>query len=402
MPVFGYVVTDYTGQKIEGRMEAKDRALVISNLRKNQLLIISVRELKEKEVKALRKSGKIKLEDLMVFFRQLAALVKAGVPLVKSLNILFAQVENPLLKEIISSLVGKIEAGASLSESMTSYPNVFLPLYINMIKAGEMGGALESILERLTVYLEASNKLNKKVQSAFMYPIAVMSVAFLITSAIFLFVIPGFKGMFASLGANLPLPTQIVIAISNILRHYFLLISFSGIIAVIAIKKILERPQVALAWDRAKLDLPVFGKLIRKVIIARFARTVATLIRSGVAILSALDTGSKTSGNKTIEVALTKVISRVSKGERIGDSLAENKIFPPLVVSLIAVGEETGDLGSMLDKIAGFYEEEVETAVSGLTSLIEPFIIVFLGVIIGGIVISIFLPIFKITQFVGK
>lgn len=383
-------------------MEAKDRDSAINNLRKSQLIIISIRELKEKEIQAIKKSGKVKLEDLVVFFRQLSALVKAGVPLVKSLNILFSQAENRFLKEIVASVVAKIESGASLSDAMSNYPRVFLPLYINMIKAGELSGALENILDRLALYLEATNKLNHKVRAALIYPALVITVAMLITAGIFIFVIPGFRTMFSSLGAELPLPTQIVIKISELSRRYFLFIFAIGGVLTAAFRKMLEMPGFKLVQDRLKLDLPLVGRLIRKVIIARFSRTVSTLLKSGVSILSALDIGGKTSGNKTIELTLSKVISRVSKGERIGESLAENKVFAPLVVNLIAVGEETGDLGSMLDKIATFYEDEVDTAVAGLTSLLEPLIIVFLGTLIGGIVLSMFLPIISIMQYVGK
>jgi len=402
MSLFSYTATDYSGQKITGRMEAKDRAVLINNLRKNQLVIIAIRELKESEVRALKKSGRVKLDDLTVCFRQLAALVKAGIPLVKSLNILFAQAESPFLKEILSSLLAKIESGTSLSEAMSSYPQVFLSMHINMIRAGEVSGALETILERLALYLESSSKLNRKVKSAMMYPAVVISVALMITTGIFIFVIPQFQGMFASLGANLPLPTQIMINLSNFLRQYFVALIICGILLWVALQKVMAKPQVRVRWDRIKLDLPVAGKLIRKIVVARFARTTSTLLKSGVTILSALDIGSKTTENRTIEITLAKVINRVSKGERIGESLAENKVFSPMVVSLIAVGEETGDLGSMLDKIASFYEDEVDTAISGLTSLREPFIIVFLGGMIGTIVLSLFLPIFKITQYVGR
>lgn len=401
MPIFDYVATDSAGQRTKGQMEAKDRVTAINSLRKSQLIIIAIKESKER-VMASKKKSKVKLEDLVLFSRQLSALVKAGIPLVRSLNILFAQVENPSLKEIITSVLGKIESGSSLSEALSVYPHVFSALYINMIKAGEFSGALDSILERLSIYLEETSRFNRKVRSAFMYPSIVMTVAMLITSVIFLFVIPGFKGIFTTLGADLPLPTQILITLSDILKKYFFyLVGLIGIIVVI-LKKALNTPRARLKMDKVQLRLPVMGRLVRKVIVARFSRTLSTLLKSGVSILSALEIGSKTAGNKIVEIALDKVMGKVSKGERIGDSLAENKLFPPLVVNLISVGEETGDLASMLDKVAGFYEEEVDTEVSNLTSLIEPFIIVFLGVVIGGIVLAMFLPILQITKVVGK
>lgn len=400
MPFFKYVVVDYSGHKIKGWMEAKDRASIVNSLRKSQLIIISLREVKE--IPKLKKGVKIKLDDLVLFTRQLSALVKAGISLVKSLNILFAQVENRYLREIISSITAKIESGSSLSDAMAHYSEVFSPLYINMIKAGEFSGALDSILERLAIYLEDISKLNRKVRSAFIYPVVVLVVAILITSIIFLKVIPGFKNIFTSLQAKLPLPTVIMIKISDLFQKYFLFIVGIGIILGFILRRLMRLPRIKLSQDKLKLNLPLIGGLLRKVIIARFTRTVSTLLKSGVSILSALDIGSRTSGNKIVEATLSKVSARVSKGERIGESLAENKIFAPLVVNLIAVGEETGDIPSMLDKIASFYEEEVDVAVSNLTSLIEPFIIVFLGVLIGGIVLAMFLPILQLTQIVGR
>lgn len=402
MPVFSYVVTDYAGQKIKGRIEAKDRATVINSLRKSQLIIISLKELKEREGRLFKKKSKVKLADLIVFSRQLAALVKAGVSLVKGLNILFAQVENKTLREIISSIVTKIEAGSSLSDALANYPEVFSPLYINMIRAGEFGGALDTILERLATYLESVGKLNRKVKSALIYPVAIISVAILITTLIFVYVIPKFKDIFSTLGVKLPLATQIVMNLSDLFRKYFVFIPVLIVIIVVFLKWFTTMPKVQLAQDRLKLKLPLLGRVIRKVAIARFSRTLSTLLKSGVSILAALEIGSKTSGNKVIESALNKVINQVGKGERIGESLAANKLFAPLVVNLVAVGEETGDIGSMLDKIATFYEDEVDNAISGLTSLIEPFIIVFLGLIIGGIVLSIFLPILQLSQLIGR
>jgi type IV pilus assembly protein PilC len=399
MPAFSYVATDYTGQRIKGQIEARDRASVIASLRKDRLVIISIKEARESIF--FRKGGRVKLEDLIVFTRQLAALVKAGVSLVKSLNILSAQVENRTLKEIISAVLAKIESGSSLSEALAGYPKVFSGLYINMIRAGEMSGALDTILERLALYLEGIGKLNNKVRSAFVYPIIIIVVAVSITAVIFIKVIPGFKSIFDSLNVELPLITKIVLRISDLSQKYFLLFLLLAIAPFVALKSLSYKPRFRLAQDKLKLRLPILGNVIRKVIVARFSRTLSTLLKSGVSILAALQIGSTTSGNMVIEATLNKVIDRVSKGEKIGESLAENKVFAPLVVNLVAVGEETGDIGSMLDKIATFYEDEVDTAVSAMVSMIEPVIIIFLGVLIGGIVISMFLPIFKLTQVIG-
>jgi type IV pilus assembly protein PilC len=402
MPNFIYVVTDQAGQKIKGQMDAKDRAAVINSLRKNQLIIISVKETKEKQYGIGKQRAKVKLGDLVVFSRQMAALVKAGIPLVKGLNILSAQVENEYLKVIISSLISKIESGSSLSDAMSNYSQVFSPLYINMVKAGEFSGALDNILDRLALYLESTNKLNHKVKAALIYPTAVILVALLLTTLIFYFVIPKFKDIFTTIGVQLPLPTLIVIKMSELIKRYILVIPVLGILLWIFFIWLTKIPKIRLALDNLKLNLPIVGKLIRKIVIARFSRTLGTLLKSGVSILPALEISSKTSGNKVIESTLDRVVMKVSKGERIGESLSENKVFAPLVINLIAVGEETGDIPSMLDKIASFYEDEVDASVSGLTSLIEPFIIIFLGGLIGGIVMAMFLPILRLTQLVGR
>ncbi len=402
MPIFRYVATDYSGQKIRGQVEAKDRASVISTLRKSQLMVISITETKEKAGGIFKRGGKVGLADLVVFSRQLSALVKAGISLVRALNILFAQVENKILRDIISSVITKIEAGASLSDALASYPQVFSPFYINMVRAGEFSGALDTILDRLATYLEEITSLNRKVRSALIYPAAVISVAALITTLIFTFVIPKFKDVFDTLGVRLPLATRIIINISTLFKRFFIFIPLLVIILVVFLKWLVRIPRFKLAQDNFKLRILVIGKILRKLAIARFSRTLATLLNSGVSILAALEIGSKTSGNKVIELALNRVISQVSKGERIGASLAENKIFTPLVVSLVAVGEETGDISTMLDKIASFYEDEIDSAIANLTSLIEPFIIISLGIVIGGIVFSIFLPILQLSQIVGR
>lgn len=402
MAVFNYVATNDKGQKIKDQIEAKDRNSAIDVLRKNQLVIISIDEVSLRGKGLFQKRSPVKLADLVVFTRQLFALVKAGVPLVRGLSILAAQIENKTLKGIITSVTRKIESGSSLSDAMADYPDVFPPLYLNMIKAGEFSGALDNILERLAIHLESSASLNRKVRSALAYPTVVIIVAILLTAVIFIKVIPGFKSIFEGLGSQLPLPTQIVIAISDIFRKYFVIFVIAIVALLVVLKRATRIPAFRLAKDKLELDLPIIGRIIRKVVIARFSRTLSTLLNSGVSILPALDIGSKTSGNMVVEQSLNKVTSRVSKGEKIWESLAEDKIFAPLVISLIAIGEETGDIGSMLEKIAVFYEDEVNTALASLTSMLEPLIIVFLGVVVGGIVISMFLPILKLTQIIGR
>jgi len=401
MAIFKYTAVNYAGQKILGRIKAKDRVSVINSLRKGQLYIISIVEIGEKKAGFLEKRTTIKLDELMVFSRQLSALVKAGIPLVKSLNILFAQVENKYFKEVISALFTDIESGKSLSDSLTLHPHVFPTLYVNMIKAGEVSGALEVILERLAAYLEGATRLNRKVKAAFIYPTVVLVFAFSITALILLKVIPSFKDIYGQLGAQLPVFTQIVIKFSDLARKYFLGIIILTPLVFFGFQTAARKPVFRLRLDSLKLRFPVFGSVIRKVVIARVSRTLSTLLKSGVSIFSALDTASKTSGNKVLEVALEKVKTQVSKGEKIADSLTESNIFPPLVVNLIAVGEETGDLPGMLEKVAVFYEDEVDTAVASLTSLIEPFLIIFLGLVVGGIVVAMFLPILQMSKFIG-
>ena len=401
MTVFKYIAVDYAGKRVSGIIKAKDRFSIINSLRKSQLFILFIDEIEKKKGGAFVRKVKISLEELAVFSRQLSVLVKAGIPLVKSLNILFGQVENNYFREVIFSLCTDIESGKSLSDALSGHPTVFRDLYINMIKAGEMSGALEAILDRLATYLEGVTKLARKIKSVFIYPAVVLIFAGLITTVIFFKVIPSFKNVFDSMGAKLPLPTVIVIKISDIFRHYFFAVIGAIVILLFVLKRTLRLQTFRLALDRLKLRIPLFGKLMRKVIIARFSSTLSTLLKSGVTIVPALDAASKTSQNKFIELSFDKVKTQVGKGEKISDSLLETNIFPPLVVNLIAVGEETGSLTEMLDRVVLFYEEEVDVMVSNLTSLLEPFIIIFLGLIIGGIVISMFLPILQISHVVG-
>ncbi|MFH1397545.1 MAG: type II secretion system F family protein [Candidatus Omnitrophota bacterium] len=400
MALFEYEVIDYSGKRIKGEIESKDRIQAINSLRKSNFTILDLNEVRMSATD--KKKGKVKLSEIVIFTRQFAALVKSGIPIIKSLNILFAQVEDHYLKKTISSITTKIESGSSLSNALADYPQIFSPIYINLIKAGEFSGALDVLLDRLAIYLENVSRLNKKIRSAMIYPAVIISVAFIITAVIFLKVIPGFQDIFTSLNATLPLPTLVVINISKYFRHNFLSLVGVGIIGIIGFRKLMIIPAALLVRDRLILNLPIIGKFARKVVIARFTRTLSTLLKSGVAILQALDIVSKASGNKIVEKAILDVKSSISKGEKVGDSMAKTAIFAPLVFNLVSVGEETGDMPTMLDKIATFYEEEVETGVASLTALIEPIIIIFLGVLIGGIVLAMFLPILTLTSIVGR
>lgn len=397
MPNFKYNARDQEGKSVVGTIEAANVSSVLSALRAKNLIIISVNEIKTK--KAAGRSGKkIKLDDLVIFARQLATMVSAGIPLVQGLDILKEQIENPDFKNVVKDVGAKIEAGDSLSEALGRHPKVFTSLFVNMIKAGESSGTLDEILERLASYLEKTAALIRKVKAALIYPIAVSCMAVAITLVLVLKVIPGFKGIFSSLGAKLPMPTQILITISDVCLEYFLVVGAVIIAVVLAFMAYIKTPGGALTFDKFKLNVKIFGPLFKKVAVSKFTRTLSTLVRSGVPILGALEIVSKTAGNKVIEKAVDEVRASVREGESISEPLSRHKVFPPMVVRMISVGEETGKLEDMLSKIADFYDEQVDAAVSGLTSLIEPLIIAFLGIVIGSIVIAMFLPILTLTE----
>jgi type IV pilus assembly protein PilC len=345
---------------------------------------------------------KISTDDLVIFSRQLATMVDAGIPLVGALDILGDQVENKAFGEIISKMRSDVETGSSLSDALAKHKKVFSPLFINMVKAGESSGMLDEILDRLALYLEKTSSLQKKVVSALIYPAVVSAMAAGITLLLLLKVIPVFKEIFSGFGAELPRPTAILIAISDGLQKYFPIVVIIVVAAVILMSRYLKTEKGRLRYDSMLLKLPIFGTLFTKVAISKFTRTLSTLIKSGVPILNCLEIVGKTSGNKAVEVAVETVRSNVREGESIAEPLARSKIFPSMVVRMVSVGEQSGELEKMLSKIADFYDEQVDTAVSGLTSLIEPLIIAFLGIVIGTIVICMFLPIFKLTQVVAS
>ncbi|MFC1621015.1 type II secretion system F family protein [Candidatus Omnitrophota bacterium] len=396
MPMFRYVAKESTGKTVSGTLEYSDKAVLIDALRRKGLVIISINETKKK--KALFSSEKVKLDDVVIFSRQLATMVDSGIPLVQAMDILYDQIEKPHFKSIMATIRDDIEAGASFSDSLLKHPAVFSPLYINMVKAGESSGALDDILDRLASYLEKASALQRKVQSSLIYPAVVVTMAMLITLVMLLKVIPTFKGIFSMLGGTLPLPTRILIFVSDTLRSMFLYVVAVFSVVGFALARYLRTSQGKFVFDRVTLKLPILGTLLRKVAVAKFTRTLATLVKSGVPILVSLEIVAKTSGNAVIEKALEDVRKSIKEGENIADPLAKSGAFPPMVVRMINVGEQTGALEKMLGKIADFYDDQVDAAVSGLTSLIEPLIIAFLGVMIGGIVIAMFLPVFKMTE----
>ncbi len=396
MPTYRYVAKENSGKTVSGVMEYSDKSLLIEALRKKGLVIVSINETKKKKMTAASK--KVKLDDIVIFSRQLATMVDSGIPLVQALDILYDQIEKPNFKQVVATIRDDVEVGSGFSEALMKHPAVFSPLYINMVKAGESSGALDDILDRLAAYLEKANALQRKVKSSLVYPAVVVTMAFLITLVMLLKVIPTFKGIFSMLGGTLPLPTRILILVSDTLRSMFIYVAIGAGIFVFAIKKYISTPKGRNVFDRSILNLPVLGPLFRKLAVAKFTRTLSTLVKSGVPILVALEIVGKTSGNTVIEKALEGVRASIKEGENIADPLAKSGVFPPMVVRMIHVGEQTGELEKMLGKIADFYDDQVDAAVSGLTSLIEPLIIAFLGIVIGGIVIAMFLPVFKMTE----
>ena len=401
MATFKYVAKDANARTVNGKIIADNQAAVIEELRKRKLIIISITPVKESGLKAMSFGGnKVKPDDLVMFSRQLATMVEAGIPLLQGLDSLQEQMTSPYFKGVINSIKDDIEVGSSLSAAFAKHPRVFDSLFVSMVKVGEAGGMLSAILDRVAGYMEKSLKLQRKIKSALIYPQVVVGMAIIITIFLLYKVVPTFSGIFESLGAELPTPTKVLIAVSDAVRYGFLWV-IGGIIVFIVTFSYYGRTEVGrLQIDRLKLKLPVFGDLIRKVSISRFSRTLSTLTQSGVPILASLDIVAKTCGNKVLEIAVNNVKNNVREGENIAPPLIKSGVFPPMVTRMISVGEKTGEMEKMLSKIAEFYEDQVDTAVAGLTSLIEPVIIGFLGIVIGGIVVSLFLPIIKMTTLI--
>ncbi len=402
MAKFQYTARDKAGRVVTGSLEGPDEKSVVGSLRKQELIILSVRLDKQKEKMSLRArmGGKIKLGELVLFSRQLATMIDSGIPLVQGLDILSEQVENKQFKAIVMEVKKDVITGTSFYEALAKHPKAFSLLFVNMVKAGEASGALDDIMDRLASYLEKTDSLIRKVRSAMVYPIVVSAMAVIITLILMIKVVPVFKSIFQDFGGALPVPTQILIGISDFLVHNFFIWVGALVGALLLIRRFLKTEKGALWFDQFKLTMPIFGVIMRKVAVSKFTRTLSTLVKSGVPILTSLEIVGKTADNKIIENAVTMVRASIREGENITDPLAKSKVFPPLVVRMIAVGEQTGQLEKMLTKIADFYDDQVDAAVSGITSLIEPLVIAFLGVVIGSIVICMFLPIFKLSSLV--
>lgn len=404
MSLYKVVAKDEEGKTVTKTTEAENRLALNQILRQEKLIPVSVEEVQKRDGKKGRlfPHKKITLDDLVIMTRQLATMIDAGIPLLQGLEILTEQSENPALSAVVHDVRRDVETGKSFSEAVGKHSQVFSQMYISMVQAGEESGKLEEILDRLALYMEKTNGLIKKVKSALLYPIIVSCIAFLITLLLILKVVPVFKGIFDSFGAPLPMATAFLVFLSDFLRQYLLFEIMAALGGGIFLKKYIRTPLGRKQWDQAKLNMPIFGPIFRKVAVTKFTRTFSTLVKSGVPVLTSLEIVGKTSGNTVIEEAVLSVRSSIREGECIADPLGKSKVFPPMVIRMISVGEKSGELEKMLTKVADFYDEQVDTAVKGLTSLIEPIIIAFVGLVIGGIVIAMFLPIFKLTTLVNQ
>lgn len=383
-----------------GEITASTKEDVIAILGKRRIVPTLITE-KPKKGRAFRLGGKIKDKDIVVFTRQFSTMINAGLPLVQALEILSTQVENKKFGSIIAQIKTDVESGLTYADALKKHPRVFSELYVNMVAAGEAGGVLDTILNRLAAYIEKAMKLKKKVKGAMVYPAVVTSVAVLVIVIIMLFVVPTFSKMFTQLGGTLPLPTRMVIGLSNFIAGIGGLITLIAIIAAIVfIVQFRKSEKGKKITDSILLKLPIFGTLLKKVAVAKFTRTLGTLVSSGVPILDCLEITAKTSGNKVVEYSIFDVRKEVVGGKTLSDPIKKAKVFPPMVTHMVAVGESTGALDAMLSKIADFYDDEVDAAVSNLTAMMEPVLMIFLGTTVGFIVIAMYLPIFKLITLI--
>jgi len=401
MPTFAYNGRTRSGEVVSGERAADTMENAVASLRREQMLITRITPVKSKAgapVKAARRNKKVKSKNLAIFTRQFSVMIDAGLPLVQCLEILGSQEEDKNFAAVIMQTRSDVESGAALADAMKKHPGTFDSLYTNMVAAGEAGGILDAILKRLAVYIEKNVKLIGQVKSAMTYPIAVISIAAIVVIVILWKVIPTFASLFAGLGAELPLPTQIVIWMSNAMVRLMPFIVVGVIASVYGVRQYYATNNGRHMIDRILLRAPVLGLILRKIAVARFCRTLSTLISSGVPILDGLEITAKTSGNAIIEDAIMSTRKSIERGETIAEPLKGTGVFPAMVSQMIGVGEATGALDTMLAKIADFYEEEVDTAVAGLLQLLEPVMIAFLGVVVGGIVIAMYLPIFSLIS----
>jgi type IV pilus assembly protein PilC len=395
MPQFSYTARDVKGALKSATIEAKDTQDVAAQLRKLRMTVVKIEAVAAVKTSA---TGNIPMRDIVIFTRQFSTMINSGLPLVQALDILSKQSESKVLQVVTKQVVFDVESGSTVSDALSKHPNAFSGLYVNMVAAGEAGGILDTILLRLAGFMEKNDALVRKVKGAMIYPTVIMSVAGIAICVLLIFVIPVFKGMFEDAGQALPLPTQIVIAMSEFLTGNWYLVIAGVAGAVFGIRSYYKTSAGELMIDRLMLRTPILGDVLKKSAVSRFTRTLGTLISSGVSILEGLEITAKTAGNRVISDAIMSSRASIAGGDTISAPLARSQVFPPMVISMIAVGEQTGGLDEMLTKIADFYDEEVDSAVSGLLSLLEPVMIVFLGVVVGGMVVAMYLPIFDMVN----
>jgi len=402
---YAYKVRDKNGKTLTGSIDAESTALVANKLRQMGYVPIAI---DKKQSGGIKKElhipgiggAKIKVKEVSVFSRQFAVMINSGLTLLRSLQILAAQTDNKKLAGVIDSVRQDVESGSSLSQALARHPKQFNRLYVAMIRAGETGGVLDETLNQLASTIEKQVELRGKIKSAMTYPAAVLGLVVMILTAMLVFIVPMFQGMYKTLGGTLPLPTKILLLVSKIFVTWFPLIIIFDVVAVIALKRWIQTDKGRASWDALKLKIPVFGSLVHKTALARFSHTFAVLLRSGVPILEALEITSETVGNVVVARAIKDVQQGVKQGESIAKPLEAHSVFPPMIVQMMAVGEETGALDELLEKIAGFYDQEVEATVNALTSLLEPLLITVLGGAVGGMVISLYMPMFNIIKLI--
>jgi len=402
MPVYLWKGKDRHNKNKKGEMEAPSEDVVRSELARRKITSPKIKK-KPKDLfeNVSFMQSKVKESHIIIFCRQFSTMIDAGLPIIQCLDILYAQNDNKTFKKMLKDIKSNVESGQTLAEALRKYPKQFDDLFVNMISAGEAGGILDMILRRLSAYLEKAAKLKAKIKGGMTYPLVTIVIAIVVVAIIMVFVIPVFEEMFSGMGSALPTATQVVVNMSRAIKSNILYIIGATIIFIYAIRRVYRTEKGKVMMDDFVLKVPLFGDLIRKAAVAKFTRTTGTMLSSGVAILDALEIVAKTAGNKTIEKAVYDTRTAIAEGRTMSDPLAESGVFPSMVCQMIAVGESTGALDAMLTKIADFYEEEVDQAVENLTALIEPFMIVFLGVVIGGLVVAMYLPIFKMAGALG-
>jgi type IV pilus assembly protein PilC len=394
MASFTYTARSFSGDLRTATLEASSRDDVIAQLRRQRLSVVKIDEATAKKPRR----GHIKMRDIVIFTRQFSTMINAGLPLVQALTILADQSQNKVLSDITRTIVFDVESGNTVADAMGKHPQAFSPLYVNMVAAGEAGGILDTILMRLATFMEKNDALVRKVKGAMIYPSVIMGVAGVAVAVLLIFVIPVFENLFSSAGLALPLPTRVVMVMSRFLKGYWYMMIGFAVAAWFAYKRYAATPDGRLKIDRFLLQVPVLGDVLRKSAVSRFTRTLGTLVSSGVSILDGLEITARTAGNRVVQDAIMESRSSIAGGDTIAAPLKKSGVFPPMVISMISVGEQTGGLDEMLSKVADFYDDEVDAAVGNLLSLLEPMMIVFLGVVVGGMVVSMYLPIFDMIN----